>query len=298
VYRLAMTILPLAIAAATLVAIIKLSDYQHRSNLPEGYVALEAAGFEVYHPPGLEGLARRVAESATAYMTAAAQGWGSRLGGLEPPSEPIRLTLFPSHADFEQFGSSALSEDLSHNGGYFDAATMEIALVLPESHPSDLADMGIRHEIAHLLIARGDGRYGTQMPVWLNEGLATWLETADPAQPDGPASVSDWVRLVAAASPPLTLQAVTAASSASFSSEGNEVYYAYANLLVHFLVDRVPDRFWGFARDARDGDATDFTAFVQRFGPLEPLEKRWQEAMATARQRYVVELSEAAERGL
>ncbi len=296
--RILMAVLPLAIAVGTLVAVKKLADMEHRKHLPEGYVMHEVDGFEVYHPPGLKDTAARVAESASEFARGAATAWGRRLGGLEPPSEPVRLTLFPDHAHFQRFASSSLSEDVSHNGGFFDAATLEIALVVADLEAGGAEDMGIRHEVAHLLIGRGGGRFGTRMPVWLNEGLATWLETASFSSPDGPAPVARWVRMVAAVEPPLSLKRLTAASPASFQSRGNEVYYAYANLLVHFLVDRVPDRFWAFAKAARDGESADYDALVEAFGPAGKLEDAWQNAMERARNRWAVELSEAAERDL
>ena len=156
--------------------------------------------------------------------------------------------------------------------------------------------MGIRHELAHLLVGRGGGRFGTAMPVWLNEGLATWLETADPQRPDGPAPVSDWVRLVAAVAPAPTLETLTSATSADFMSTHNEVAYAYSNLLVAFLIEADAEGFWELARAAREGQGGDLDALVARLGPVDKLEAAWARAMSARRARFATTLSEQSER--
>jgi len=201
-----------------------------------------------------------------------------RLGDLEPPSRRIRLTLFASHEEFAEFTSGTLSEDLSHNGGYFDVRQLEIALVLTDEGATRL---GMRHEVAHLLIARGGGQEAYSMPAWLTEGLATWIESLDSgADP----LVAFWVADLARrqrASPPIG--EILDTTQRSFTESGNDATYAHANLLVHFLIERFGAGFWAYVRDAREGDAQGRRAFERQFGRLTDLEAGWQDYLAQLR---------------
>ncbi len=285
---------PVVIIAAVLLGVKKLAQLEHTGNLPDGYERLELGRFEVHYAMGHEGDARQVAGAAEVFIERAVAAWSPLLGDLEPPGGSFRLTLFAGRADFERFASATLSDDLSHNGGYFDTATLEIVLVMSEIE--DQNAMGIRHEVAHMLIGRGGGRFGTRMPAWLNEGLATYLETADVDRPERPAPVAEWVRLVAAVSAPPRVEDIVSAERAAFSAAGNEVYYAYSNLLVHFLMRRSAARFWRFAKAARDGRGLDFQGLLKHFGPSDTLEAAWTGAMEAARAQYAIELGEKVDR--
>ncbi len=291
---LGLGLLPLAIAAAVIVGVIKLSDYEHANNLPDGYERMERGRFEVHYPRGLRGEASRVVDAAEVFIELAVESMSPLLGDLTPPTGPFRLTLFADRADFERFASATLDDDMSHNGGYFDTMTLEIVLVMSEVESE--TGMGIRHEVAHMLVGRGGGRYGTKMPAWLHEGLATYLETADPKRPGDPARVAQWVRMVSAVNAPPTVAEIVGANRRAFSGEGNDVYYAYSNLLVHFLMRRSADRFWRFARAAREGRDLDLDGLLKHFGPHDLLEAAWTGAMEAARTQYATELGERIDR--
>ena len=62
----------------------------------------------------------------------------------------------------------------------------------------------------------------------------------------------------------------------AFRSEDNELAYAYANLLVHFLVERDSGAFFQFARAVRDGLCTDREGFERYFSGVDALEPDFQ----------------------
>ena len=265
---------PLLLILGGLWLVMRLADWQHTQDLPNDYERLTTEHFDVYYPDGLRERAERVVEEAERFLWEAPKAFSSLLGDISPPGQRIRLTLFRNHSEFSTFTQSALQDDMSSNGGYFDAVRLEIVLVLTESN---IDSLGIRHEVAHLLVARGGGRFGTQMPRWLNEGLATWLETVDLRKPTMSGPLVGWIRLVAAASAKRpTIVDVTKFDDAAFRSEDNELAYAYANLLVHYLVERDSAAFFKFARAVRDGGCSDREGFKRYFSGVDALEPGFQ----------------------
>lgn len=289
-----MWVLPVAVTGAMIALVLWQSERDHLAHLPDGYVRTDVGAFELYHPAGMETQATQIAESAQDFIDRVVPAFTPLLGELQPPWQSVRVTLFTTHNEFSTFASQTLAEDLSHSGGYFETGSLQIVLVLSQLSKDN--GMGIRHEVAHLLLARGGGRVGTNMPTWLNEGLATWLETADPTDLERPSHVPDWVKLIAMSTEPPPVWSIVTADPQAFSQADNAVHYAYSALLVRFLVGYDPDRFWSWARDAREGRATDLAGFVGAVGPLGDLDAAWTGAMQAWRPMWARELAEEGER--
>ena len=282
-------IAPIAVIALTIGALRVGGALMHQADLPDNFSTRSQGNFEVFYPEERGDDADQIVRDGAAFLRAAPSAWGDRLGGLEPPPGKVRLTLFRDGAELTRFASDTLKEDLSQNGGYFDTATLEIALVL--SKRRDDNSLGIHHELAHMLIQRGGGRFGSKMPPWLSEGLAVWMETANPAKPDGPAPVSMWVKMVCVATGTPTLNQLTATDSGAFTSSGNEVAYAYSNLLVHFLLEQRASDFWVYARRTRSDEPANSDAL------LRGLEDDWQAWVEKRRAGFALALGEAMDRG-
>ncbi len=88
-----------------------------------------------------------------------------RITGLESPGEPIRVILAPEGSDAARSAPPWVS-----GWAYGSLGTV---VLLPErtpSYPDSSLEELLRHEIAHVLIARAAG--GREVPRWFNEGLA------------------------------------------------------------------------------------------------------------------------------
>ena len=262
--------------------------WTHQRDLPDDYEREEIGRFEVYYPPEARGQVERIVAGGERFLETAGEEYGELLGGVEPPSGTIRLTLFRNDEEFERFASGALDEDLSHNGGYYEATRNEIALVM--SAVDDVDQMGIRHELAHMLLARGGGQWGSSVPPWLTEGLATWLETTDVEARALGARVQQWVKMVVVVTSTPPVQAVVGVDSDAFSREGNHVAYAYSALLVHFLVRRSARAFWAYTRAARSGEAKGASGVTDFFGDLDALDADWQPWVREARHGFAAAL--------
>ncbi len=88
-----------------------------------------------------------------------------RITGVESAGEPIRVILAPEDSDAARSAPPWVS-----GWAYGSLGTV---VLLPErtpSYPDSSLEELLRHEIAHVLIARAAG--GREVPRWFNEGLA------------------------------------------------------------------------------------------------------------------------------
>jgi hypothetical protein len=112
-------------------------------------------------PPELEATAQRLKTIDSAKLTGIVE-----MVGLGEPGPPIRVILAPE-------GSENAVATPSWISGYA-YGTLGVVVLFPERAPSypdsNLPEL-LRHEIAHVLIARAAG--GQPVPRWFNEGLAT-----------------------------------------------------------------------------------------------------------------------------
>lgn len=88
-----------------------------------------------------------------------------KLVGLEEPGPPIKVYLVPEGSVEAKRAPSWAMAYAVGNAGF----VVMIPSRIP-SYPDGDLDQVLRHEIAHVLVARAAKRYG--VPRWLNEGLA------------------------------------------------------------------------------------------------------------------------------
>ncbi|MEE2775283.1 MAG: hypothetical protein VYE73_00725 [Acidobacteriota bacterium] len=127
-----------------------------------GLAPVESATVELRYEtsPGLEGLSEQLAEMDPESLDRVV-----RLVGLENPGGPIRVVLADERTEAARSAPRWVS-------GY--ALSREsVVVLLPErilSYPHGSLEEVLRHELAHVLIARAAGQ--RPVPRWLNEGLA------------------------------------------------------------------------------------------------------------------------------
>jgi Peptidase MA superfamily len=138
-----------------------------------GLVAVQAAG--TAQPPTPPALQFETVDSRPAdeprLRGLDRDGLGSivQLVGLEDPGPPIHVVLAPEDSEVARTTSSWIA-------GFAQGATGTVVLFPSRSlrYPHDSLEAVLRHEVAHVLIARAaDGR---DVPRWFNEGLAVVAE--------------------------------------------------------------------------------------------------------------------------
>ena len=278
----------------------------HLAELPQGFVATETERFEVFYAPETEEQKRRMVEAGEVFIDRFASRYGEAFGGLKPPSNRIRLTLFRNHTEFKQFARSTLRMDLSNNGGYCDAANQEIVLVLskvghdfsgimgsqhspdrpgldmPSREEADV--MAMRHELVHYMIERGGGDFGSQAAPWLSEGLAGIFEMPDPG--DGnPPELAVWAQVIlATTSKPLPIKTIVTATPEAFRGASNLVIYSFSSLLVRFLWREDKQTLFSYVRAMRDGEKAGWNRFKSHFEFNGEMSKRWVRMISTLQQ--------------
>lgn len=112
-------------------------------------------------PPELAGTAERLRTLDALKLAGIVE-----LFGLQDPGPPIRVILAPE-------GSPTAASAPPWISGYA-YGSLGVIVLFPErtpSYPDSSLPELLRHEVAHVLIARAAG--GRQIPRWFNEGLAT-----------------------------------------------------------------------------------------------------------------------------
>jgi len=94
-----------------------------------------------------------------------------QLVGLEGPGPPIRVVLAPEDSELARATPSWIA-------GFAHGASSRLVLFPSRSvrYPHDSLEAVLRHEVAHILIARAAA--GQAVPRWFNEGLAVVAERA------------------------------------------------------------------------------------------------------------------------
>ena len=122
--------------------------------------AVEPPRLEIEAPPNLEPIAQRLRELNRGELDSA-----MRLVGLREPGPPIRVILAPE-------GSEAAERVPPWVSGYA-IGEMGVIVLLPQrvpAYPDSSLDDLLRHEVAHVLVARASG--GRPLPRWFHEGMA------------------------------------------------------------------------------------------------------------------------------
>ena len=282
-HRVAWGVVPIAFLVGALGLLFVIESAEHLGSLPEGYAQLDQGDLEIYYPRDRAKQANAVAADASRFIAELPVGYGALLGSVARPPGPLRITLFRNHDELVTFAADELQADFSNNGGYCSTATQEIEAVLDELVGHE--GRAIRHELAHLLLGRGGGQIGTRIPPWLEEGLAVWFETAPPASAALPGPLSAMTAVLAARAPRTpTLGEIVDFRTANFRSAGNSRTYAFASLLVRFLVADAGDRFWHYVRMLRLESADPgWRRFAEHFEVTEATEARWQRFVTASR---------------
>lgn len=138
--------------AICLITILLAASASAATSQPE--LAIEA-------PPELEGVAARLRDLDSQKLVGIVE-----LVGLREPGPPIRVILAPENAEAAQTTPDWIS-------GYA-YGSLGVIVLFPERTPSypdsSLSEL-LRHEVAHVLIARAAA--GREIPRWFNEGVAT-----------------------------------------------------------------------------------------------------------------------------
>jgi hypothetical protein len=129
--------------------------------LPAGALSARLPEIVVEAPPELEGVAERLRSVDSGKLSGIVE-----LVGLGEPGPPIRVILAPEGSE------NAVSTPPWVSG--YAYGSLGVVVLFPERTPSypdsNLPEL-LRHEIAHVLIARAAG--GNAVPRWFDEGLAT-----------------------------------------------------------------------------------------------------------------------------
>ncbi|HSK81464.1 MAG TPA: hypothetical protein VLQ45_33730 [Thermoanaerobaculia bacterium] len=115
---------------------------------------------EVEAPPELEPAARRIRDFPPEELESA-----QRLTGLEDPGPPIRVILAP-----EGSGLALAVPPWVSGYAYSDRGIIVLLPSRTPSYPDSSLEDLLRHEVAHVLIARASGN--RPLPRWFHEGTA------------------------------------------------------------------------------------------------------------------------------
>ncbi|MFQ6029504.1 MAG: peptidase MA family metallohydrolase [Dehalococcoidia bacterium] len=194
--------------------IVYLDERFEWQTMSEGMVTVYYQGSREQEAAGI------VLESASAAL----QRMGPVLG--ISPTDPLHIVTYGNYAHMAEalpFRSRATEQQLITQGMAF---TEERVLLV---HSFDSSVRGTSsHEFTHLLVADAVGRAITQVPSWLNEGLAEYANV----EPSG--SYESYLRQAIARG---TLRPLRYQGTFSGSPEDIIVGYGQASSVVHYLVD-------------------------------------------------------------
>jgi len=254
-------------------------------DLGGGYSTVDRGFLRFYHDPKIvgkakvEGLAKELSEFAEELV----KRWGSGLG-LKLPEQRVDVLLHSDEADFKRYWMR-------------NRKSMPVTEALGLYHSQDstigVRDVGglaplrtLRHEMVHLLIDRSGlrGGRGSEMPRWLNEGLAMYFE----------GGAAGGTLFFYGEKPPVSLYDLVALSPKKFYAKDTAVNnYREAVLLVAFFIEaeggQMQRTFFKFIRNSsqRRGRLGELAG---PFGLDEvELERRWL-AFIAKRQRAALKL--------
>lgn len=257
--------------------------------------AVELAGARESRLPGFRLLSlcdeRTTAEVAAELVRArgALAAWLGRAIRPLPDGLPaLPVLLFADRASFQDYArSNARNVATAHAEGFYsgDGTPGGGTLVLFRDGGRELSTA--RHELVHYLVDQLlPARKG--QPVWFNEGLAVCAEDAwiDPGQVRISAVPMQRQRALRrlAADGGTPLQSITALGAdgwlerAGADRQAAELQYSASYGAVLYLLNRHPQRFWGFLTALNAGQAHDrafAAAFADLPGGLDAAWRRW-----------------------
>lgn len=193
-----------------------------RAHVPEHFAVVVAAPYVIVTDAGPHAVAR--AELGIRY----AKSELSHYGLTELPDHVVDLWLFADTASYRRGARDYLGQWPPSQSGYY-APKRHAVLV-----NADAGYGAVIHEAAHPII---DASF-PDCPVWLDEGIASWLEHVEPAGPRPIADDPDRERLqrrLAQGRLP-SLAALTVSTGPEFYADPQRVAYSQARHLVLYLV--------------------------------------------------------------
>ncbi|MBN2490589.1 MAG: hypothetical protein JXQ29_07055 [Planctomycetes bacterium] len=187
-------------------------------------------------------------------------GDGERLDlvGQRELEHPVVVLLLRDHARLKDYhGPRYRTQTIEFNAGMYEPIAGTIALVSGRlSAPAELRRI-LCHEATHLVLDRLVRGGNHDWSLWLNEGLATYLEASRPLAGVGfrlggltPAHVDTVSERL-----PVSVADVLALTPADFTALDNRRAYALASVFIGFLLEgegrRYEHRFWQYVAAER-----------------------------------------------
>jgi len=219
--------------------------------------------------------------------------WGGpdRLDLLAPAEleSPVVVLLFKDRERLKRYhGPRYKDQSIEHNAGMYEPIAGTIALISSGSFGSRELRRGLYHEATHMVLDRLVRGRKHDWSLWLNEGLATYLEASAELPGVGfslGALTPRHLRTVKEAGP-IAIRDILALKSEDFTGKENKRAYALASVFVGFLLDgeggRYRRRFWEYVAEERFPGPVDRRAFKRVF-KVDP------ESIAPAFQRFATD---------
>jgi len=220
--------------------------------------------FVVLHV-GEKDFARKVAASAELYYDTIANDLGfRRRGGFWLWDRRVRVRIYPTKGAFQRAEKAPDWASGKANYGRREIVTYQWS--------SGFLDSLLPHEITHLVLREWIGGREA-LPLWINEGLAQWVEKTDRGDARKAA------RRLLASGRAMSLSDMRSPKLHTQEKREASAFYTQSWSLVAFLIEtRGRERFGKLCRQLRAGksidDALRFT-YPQTLRNIEELQKQW-----------------------
>ncbi|WP_041453690.1 DUF1570 domain-containing protein [Anaeromyxobacter dehalogenans] len=195
-----------------------------------------------------------------------------------PPPAPglLRVVAFASESEFERFAPMGA-------GAYYHRPPFFAPVVVMPGTLGDAQRTVIAHELTHHLTAQLFAR----QPPWFREGLASFMESMGTEGSPSLGGAPEHWSWVASAYHGRSIRAADVLTASAFGDgSGMAVAYAESWALVHFLVNREPERFGALqVRFARGQDPA--AAWREVFPEWDPTAADGARALDEALDRYL-----------
>ncbi|MFH1062060.1 MAG: hypothetical protein V1747_04150 [Candidatus Omnitrophota bacterium] len=247
--------------------------------------------FVVYYNEIYENFASDVSRKAEEYYNSIADDLGYvRYSNFWKWDKRVKIYIYPDHISY-----LSATDQQSWSHGIADYYKKEI---ISYAWGKDFLKSLLPHEMAHLIFRDFVG-FKSEIPLWLDEGVAQWEETDLKAQrlsmikqqarqnillPIETMIDLDIRTIKTDQKISIKAMAIDDAQTPLLEMDGNalvNIYYLQSFSLVGFLMERYgSDSFVVFSRQLRDGkpisDALKF-AYPQQLRSIEELEKQWKQ---------------------
>ncbi|MBU1044992.1 MAG: hypothetical protein KJ915_11415 [Candidatus Omnitrophica bacterium] len=262
----------------------------------QGWTQLNSDHFIVYYQDSDKNFAADVARKAEEYYNSIADNLGYvRYSNFWKWDKRVKIYIYPDHASY-----LLATNQQSWSHGVADYFKKEI---ISYAWGKDFLKSLLPHELAHLIFRDFVG-FKSDIPLWLDEGVAQWEETELKAQRLSLVRQQASQNIILPIRTMIDLDIRTIETDQQIKLEGMaldngqipilemdgralvNIYYLQAFSLVGFLMERYgAESFVVFSRQLRDGktisDALKF-AYPQQLRSIEQLEKQWKQYLLNA----------------